>query len=213
MHTFNSDPNVAKLQKYTIDLYKEIEQFSGQSLRRAHHRRADARGAPRRASTGSRCRAAAAISASISLPSRPREAAELMPLIDEAVHRRVCTARTAMSTPTASRKPTPSRRARPARTSIASPGRGHRAAARRRLARRHRQRRDRLRARRQCRRPMGARSRPHGRHRAAGARHGAHVHRHRRHSRGRRVDRVRQGDLPRHRLRGEIYMRQEGEGC
>jgi len=25
MHTINGDPNVAKLQKYTIDLYREIE--------------------------------------------------------------------------------------------------------------------------------------------------------------------------------------------
>ena len=31
MHTLNGDPNVAKLQKYTIELYKEIEQISGQS--------------------------------------------------------------------------------------------------------------------------------------------------------------------------------------
>ena len=31
MHTLNGDPNVAKLQKYTIELYKEIEQASGQS--------------------------------------------------------------------------------------------------------------------------------------------------------------------------------------
>lgn len=31
MHTNNSDPNVAKLQHYTINLYKEIEQVSGQS--------------------------------------------------------------------------------------------------------------------------------------------------------------------------------------
>ena len=30
-HTVNGDPNVAKLQKYTIDLYKEIEELSGQS--------------------------------------------------------------------------------------------------------------------------------------------------------------------------------------
>jgi len=30
-HTINGDPNVAKLQKYTIDLYKEIEELSGQS--------------------------------------------------------------------------------------------------------------------------------------------------------------------------------------
>ena len=31
MHTVNGDPNVAKLQQYTIKLYKEIEQISGQS--------------------------------------------------------------------------------------------------------------------------------------------------------------------------------------
>jgi dimethylglycine dehydrogenase len=31
MHTLNSDPNVAKLQTYTINLYKEIEAISGQS--------------------------------------------------------------------------------------------------------------------------------------------------------------------------------------
>ena len=30
-HTLNGDPNVAKLQSYTIDLYKEIEEISGQS--------------------------------------------------------------------------------------------------------------------------------------------------------------------------------------
>ncbi len=31
MHTVNGDPNVAKLQKYTIELYKEIEELSGQA--------------------------------------------------------------------------------------------------------------------------------------------------------------------------------------
>ena len=30
-HTLNGDPNVAKLQRYTIELYKEIEKISGQS--------------------------------------------------------------------------------------------------------------------------------------------------------------------------------------
>ncbi len=30
-HTLNGDPNVAKLQEYTINLYKEIEEVSGQS--------------------------------------------------------------------------------------------------------------------------------------------------------------------------------------
>jgi len=31
MHTINGDPNVAKLQKYTIELYHEIEELSGQA--------------------------------------------------------------------------------------------------------------------------------------------------------------------------------------
>ena len=30
MHTLNGDPNVAQLQRYTIDLYAEIEEISGQ---------------------------------------------------------------------------------------------------------------------------------------------------------------------------------------
>ena len=32
MHTINGDPNVAKLQQYTIELYKEIEKLSGQDI-------------------------------------------------------------------------------------------------------------------------------------------------------------------------------------
>ncbi|MEO1191509.1 MAG: FAD-dependent oxidoreductase [Pseudomonadota bacterium] len=31
MHTLNSDPNISKLQKYTISVYEEIEKISGQS--------------------------------------------------------------------------------------------------------------------------------------------------------------------------------------
>ena len=31
MHTFNGDANISRLQKYTLDLYREIEQLSGQS--------------------------------------------------------------------------------------------------------------------------------------------------------------------------------------
>ena len=32
MHTINGDPNVAKLQKYTVELYKEIQEQSGQDI-------------------------------------------------------------------------------------------------------------------------------------------------------------------------------------
>ena len=31
MHTFNGEANISRLQKYTIDLYREIEDLSGQS--------------------------------------------------------------------------------------------------------------------------------------------------------------------------------------
>ena len=31
MHTLNGDPNVARLQQYTVNLYKEIEAESGQN--------------------------------------------------------------------------------------------------------------------------------------------------------------------------------------
>ena len=31
MHTFNGEANISRLQKYTIDLYREIEAMSGQS--------------------------------------------------------------------------------------------------------------------------------------------------------------------------------------
>ena len=31
MHTLNGDPNVARLQQYTVNLYKEIEKESGQN--------------------------------------------------------------------------------------------------------------------------------------------------------------------------------------
>src|SRR5256886_4794943 len=33
MHTFNGEANISRLQKYTIDLYREIEAASGQSCR------------------------------------------------------------------------------------------------------------------------------------------------------------------------------------
>ena len=39
MHTINGDPNVAKLQQYTIELYKEIEADLRPELRRPCHRR------------------------------------------------------------------------------------------------------------------------------------------------------------------------------
>ena len=48
----NGDPNVAKLQKYTIELYKEIERDLRPVLRRASERRASCWPARASASTG-----------------------------------------------------------------------------------------------------------------------------------------------------------------
>ncbi len=43
MHTFNGEANISRLQKYTIDLYREIEATFGPVLRAAPQRRPDAR--------------------------------------------------------------------------------------------------------------------------------------------------------------------------
>ena len=37
-HTLNGDPNVAKLQAYTVSLYKELEELSGQKCDGRHPR-------------------------------------------------------------------------------------------------------------------------------------------------------------------------------
>src|SRR2546429_8571764 len=48
MHTFNGEANISRLQKYTIDLYREIEAASDQSCGMHPHGRLMAAGAPRR---------------------------------------------------------------------------------------------------------------------------------------------------------------------
>ena len=85
------------------------------------------------------------------------------------------------------------------------------AARRRHVGRGHREGHRPRRACRQCRRPVGARGRAHGRARAAGARHGAPVHHHRGHAGGRRVRRSKEM-LHVVDFEGEIYMRQERGG-
>ena len=59
MHTLNGDPNVARLQQYTIELYKEIEAESGQNCGDPPARRPAARRharAPRLAAHGAGAR-------------------------------------------------------------------------------------------------------------------------------------------------------------
>ena len=52
MHTVNGDPNVAKLQQYTINLYKEIEADLRRVMRVAYHGRTACWRGHRSASTG-----------------------------------------------------------------------------------------------------------------------------------------------------------------
>ncbi len=82
MHTINGDPNVAKLQKYTVDLYKEIQELSGQNI--GLHMT----GGVMLAATEERFDWLKSIMAKgryLGLDARlitPTEAAELMPLVD-----------------------------------------------------------------------------------------------------------------------------------
>ncbi len=81
-HTINGDPNVAKLQKYTIDLYREIEEASGQAV--GHH----VTGGVMLAATEARfdwLKSIAAKSKYMGIEANiitPDEAHELMPLLD-----------------------------------------------------------------------------------------------------------------------------------
>ena len=84
MHTINGDPNVAKLQQYTIELYKEIEQASGQDI--GLHMT----GGIMLAATNERfdwLKGIAAKGRYLGMKDveiiTPKQAAELMPLIDE----------------------------------------------------------------------------------------------------------------------------------
>jgi len=84
MHTINGDPNVAKLQQYTIELYKEIEQASGQDI--GLHMT----GGIMLAATNERfdwLKGMAAKGRYLGMKDveiiTPKQAAELMPLIDE----------------------------------------------------------------------------------------------------------------------------------
>ncbi|HEV2507694.1 MAG TPA: FAD-dependent oxidoreductase [Mesorhizobium sp.] len=82
MHTINGDPNVAKLQKYTISLYKEIEELSGQATG-VHLTGGVFLAATEARMDWLRNMVAKGRYLGIELEEiSPREAAELMPLID-----------------------------------------------------------------------------------------------------------------------------------
>ena len=176
-HTLNGDPNVAKLQAYTVGLYRELEEISGQSCglhltggvmladspeRMDFLRLAHAKG---------RC---LGMDTEIITPS---EAAAMFPLMDQShfvgalwdpVEGHLDPSGTTIAYAKAAQKLGAEIVLRN-RVVRADPGAG------RHLERRHRARHGGGRARGQRRRPLGARGRAHGRARAAGAGDGAHV--------------------------------------
>ena len=193
MHTINGDPNVAKLQKYTIDLYKEIEELSGQA-------------------TGVHLTGGVLLAATEARMDWLRGVVakgRYLGIDLEEISAKRSRRADAAARPEAVRRRGAQHRGRPSRSVRRHPrlcqggaeagrcrralhqGRGHRAPRRRDVARHHQQGRDRRRACRQCRRPVGARGRPHGRAGTAGAGHGAHVPDHRGHAGGRRLERRR----------------------
>ena len=213
MHTLNSDPNVAKLQDYTIRLYREIEDDLGPVLRhppdRRHHARRHAR-APRFPQDRACPRQAARPGQRVHLdrggqapPSRDRG----RPFRGRAVR--------------PVRGPRRPRRRHPCLRQGGAHGRrrdlpqhaGDRAEAGggRRLARDHAHGHDQGRDRGQRRRALGARGRPPGRARAAGARHGAPLPRDRGRAGGRGARR-RAAAL--HRLRGrDLHCARRARAC
>ena len=175
MHTFNGEANISRLQKYTIDLYREIEELSGQSC--GLHPNG---GLMLAATQGeldslklicSRARYLGMETEMITLD----EAVELNPLIDKQHFIGALVAR--------GRRPLRSvghdaclrqGGAQAGRVGRALHARARAESARRRhLGRRHRQGHGARRARGQLRGALGARSRADGRHRVAGARDGA----------------------------------------
>ncbi len=183
-HTLNGDPNVAKLQGYTIGLYDELERISGQSC--GLHRS----GGLLLADTPERMEwlkmahgRARYLGLETSLLT-PREARELLPLIEEKYF-----VGAMLDAADGNLDPygTTHAYAKSARIGGAEIYRAHTGQRpvmpiERHLGRRDDRRNDQRRARSQRGRPLGARDRPHGRPRAAGACDGAHVPRDRRHA-------------------------------
>ncbi len=205
MHTLNGDPNVSKLQQYTIELYRTIEERSGQhcsihlpgGLMLANDRErldwlrmAQARGRY--------------LGMELEIISTA-EAKAMFPLLEEQyfvgalydpVEGHLDPSGVTNAYAICARRAR--RRGQPAHVGVRPPP-----ATRWHVGRDHRPRRDPCRAHRQRRRAVGPRGRADDRTRAARAGDGAHVPRHRGHGRGRRAqrgDRSRDADGPR--LRG-----------
>ena len=205
-HTLNGDPNVAKLQAYTVQLYKELEELSGQSC--SLH----LTGGVMMADTPERMdflRLAHAKGRYLGMDTElitPSEAKAMFPLMDETnfvgamwdpVEGHLDPSGTTHAYAKAAKK-------LGAEIVLQEPRRRADAGGRRHLERRHRTGHGEGRACGELRRPVGARDRPHGRRRAAAARHGAHVPADRADAGGRGLQ---QGDRPRDGRRARLQGR------
>ena len=187
MHTLNGDPNVAKLQKYTIELYQEIEEASGQSCGIHITGGVDLAGTPERLDLLKlACARGRYLGLGMEMISID-EAARLFPLLDKRhfvgalynpLEGHVDPAGVTHAYAKAARNLGAEvyRFTRVTDLDAAPDGTWDVITEKGNLRRR---------ARRQRGRPVGARSRAHGRARAAGARDGAPVPHHRRHAGGR----------------------------
>ena len=206
-HTLNGDPNVAKLQAYTVQLYKELEEISGQSC--SLH----LTGGVMMADTPERMdflRLAHAKGRYLGMDTElitPSEAKAMFPLMDETQFRRrhVGPGRRPSRSVRHHASPIPRRRKKlGAEIVLRNRVVELTQEAGRHLERHHRAGHGEGRACRQLRRPVGARGRPHGRRRTAGARHGAHVPPDRADAGGRGLQ---QGDRPRDDRRARLQGR------
>ena len=201
MHTLNGDPNVAKLQKYTIELYKEIEEASGQSCSIHITAGVDLAGTPERMDfLKLACARARYLGLGMEIISDRRGRAHLS-ADGQAAFRRGAVQPARRPRRSLGRHPCVREGGAQSRRRGLSLHARHqsRAATRRLVERAHRQGRSRRRARRQCGGPVGARSRPLRRPRIADPRDGAPIHRHRRDSGSRGFA---EGSPARDRLRG-----------
>ena len=176
-HTLNGDPNVAKLQAYTVQLYKEIEEISGQSCGLHLTGGVMLADSPERMDF---LRLAHAKGRYLGMETElitPSEAKAMFPLMDEShfvgamwdpVEGHLDPSGTTHAYAKAARKLGAEISLRNRVVELTQePGRH--------LERRHRARHRQGRACRQLRRAVGARGRAHGRPGTAVARHGAHV--------------------------------------
>ena len=208
-HTLNGDPNVAKLQGYTIGLYDELEKISGQACGLHRSGGLILADTPERMEWLKMAHARANYLGLETEMMSMKEAKALNPLLEEKYFVGAMLDAADGNLDPEGTTHAYAKSARIAGAEIYQNCRvdGSEGAQRRHLGCDHRERQHPCRACGELRRAVGARSGPHGGARTSGARHGAHVSRHRRHAGGHRLQ---QGARPRasahHRFQvGNLY--------